>query len=290
MQNAEKTKKKRNRSWLWILLGVIVLLYPIVATLWNDHLLQRQADEYSSNVQNIHPNGEIDRLLADAHAYNSWLAQTGHHAMPPEPSSPGYDRYMSTLKNSSTGDTIARISIDSIGVDLPVSHTTHPDVLYHGAGHMFGSDLPVGGLGTNAVISAHTGMVNASMFDRLPAVKDGAVVKIQVLGQTNYYKVTGRKVVKPNDWQDVTYEPNRDKLTLVTCTPYGINSDRLLVVADRIDPSEATSVAGVHWPLSWWMILDLLILLIAGILLFIVEKRRRDKKKAQESEAAELAG
>lgn len=264
------------------MLGALLLLYPIVATLWNDHLLQQQAREYSTNVERIEPREEIQRLRREAEEYNAWLETEGHHAMPPEDSSPGFDRYMATLNPPETQGTLGRISIESINVDLPIAHTSRPAVLYHGAGHMFGSDLPIGGLGNNAVITAHTGMVNASMFDQLPTLKNGAIVKVEVLDETLYYQVTGRKIVKPDDWRDITYEPNRDKLTLVTCTPYGINSDRLLVEADRVDPSSLD--AGAKWklPLSWWMILDLLILLIVFLILVIGERRRRKRKQARE--------
>lgn len=276
---AGASQSKKRRSWLWLTLGALLLLYPIVATLWNNHLIEQRAREYSSQVNRIEPREEILRLRREAEDYNAWLETQGHHAMPPEDASPGFDRYMNTLNPPETKGTIGRITIDSINVDLPIAHSTRPSVLYHGAGHMFGSDLPVGGMGNNAVITAHTGMVNATMFDQLPAVKNGAIVKLHVLDETLYYKVTGRKIVKPDDWQDVTYESDRDKLTLITCTPYGINTDRLLVEADRVDPT--TPDAGTHWklPLSWWMVLDLLVLLIVLLIVIIGEKRRRDRKR-----------
>ncbi|MEJ5998945.1 class C sortase [Corynebacterium sp. H130] len=281
-QGASRSKKRR--SWLWLMLGALLLLYPIVATLWNNHLIEQRARDYSTQVKDIEPREEILRLRREAHEYNAWLEAQGHHAMPPEESSPGFDRYMKTLAPPETKGTIGRITIESIGVDLPIAHSTRPQVLYQGAGHMFGSDLPVGGKGNNAVITAHTGMVNASMFDQLPAVKNGAIVKIQVLDETLYYKVTGRKVVKPNEWQDVTYEHGRDKLTLITCTPYGLNTDRLLVEAERIEPPFEDP--GAHWklPLSWWMILDLLILLLVFLFVILGERRRRRRKRQESSD------
>lgn len=267
---------------MWLVLGALILLYPIVATLWNNHMMEQRAREYSTQVKQIEPREEVRRLRQEAEAYNAWLEAQGHHAMPPEESSPGFDRYLKTLNPPETKGTMGRITIESIGVDLPIGHSTRPAVLYHGAGHMFGSDLPVGGKGNNAVITAHTGMVNASMFDQLPAVKNGAIVKVEVLDETLYYKVTGRKVVKPDHWSDVTYEPDRDKLTLITCTPYGINTDRLLVEADRVEPPFDDT--GAHWklPLSWWMMLDLLILIIVFLIVLLGERRRRKKKASAE--------
>ena len=270
-----KRTKRGGRSWLWIMVGVLVLLYPLVATLRNNHLIEQHAEQYSQSVQQVEPREEIVRLREEARQYNRWLNEQGHHAMPPVPASPGFDRYMDTLRVPGAGETMGRIRIDSIGVDLPISHTSNPHVLYKGAGHMFGSDLPVGGVGTNAVITAHAGMVDATMFDHLPTIEDGALVEVEVLDEIMYYRVTGRRVVQPDDWDKINYEPDKDKITLVTCTPYGINTDRLLVEAVRVDPPVAEDGSSWRLPLSWWMILDLLLLLGVALLLIVRRQRRR---------------
>lgn len=273
-----KRKNKRRSFWL-IIAGILILLYPIVATQYNDYQLHQQAESYGRSVRGIDPPTQREHYIRAAHEYNEWLAQQGHHAYPPEPASPGFERYRDTLNAPETGGVMARLRIASIGVDLPVFHTTAPVVLYGGAGHMFGSSLPVGGLGTNAVISAHTGMVNASMFDNLPRLQDGETVTIDVMGETLTYKVTGREVVKPEDYDAVTYEADQDKLTLITCTPYGINTDRLLVHAERVD-TVAEEEPGWQPKLSWWMILALV--LIAAVLVIVWwNERRRKKKRSQ---------
>lgn len=275
-------KNSRARSALFIILGVALLLYPIVATLYNDAQLRKQAETYHEQVKKIDPPTERTRLLQEAREYNKQLAASGHHAYPPREDSPGYKDYLETLDSPLTGGVMARIKIDSIGVDLPIFHTSRPEVLYNGAGHMFGSDLPVGGMGTNAVITAHTGMVDASMFDQLPMLKDGEIVQIEVMGETLYYKVSGRKVVKPHYWEAVTYEPNREKITLITCTPYGINTDRLLVEADRVPgPIEGEGKTS-PFNLSWWMIADLLIIVLVLLLILYLERRRRKRREARE--------
>ncbi|MHB0834138.1 MAG: class C sortase [Corynebacterium aurimucosum] len=273
-----KRKNKRRSFWL-IIAGILILLYPIVATQYNDYQLHQQAESYGRSVRGIDPPTQREHYIRAAHEYNEWLAQQGHHAYPPEPASPGFERYMETLNAPETGGVIARLRIASIGVDLPVFHTTAPAVLYGGAGHMFGSSLPVGGPGTNAVISAHTGMVNASMFDNLPRLQDGETVTIDVMGETLTYKVTGREVVKPEDYEAVTYETGKDKLTLITCTPYGINTDRLLVHAERVD-TVAEEEPGWQPKLSWWMILALI--LIAVVLVIVWWNERRRKKKCSQ--------
>ncbi|MDK8897649.1 class C sortase [Corynebacterium sp. MSK004] len=273
-----KRKSKRRSFWL-IIAGILILLYPIVATQYNDYQLHQQAESYGRSVRDIDPPTQRQQYIRAAHEYNDWLAQQGHHAYPPEPSSPGFERYLDTLNAPETGGVIARLRIPSIGIDLPVFHTTAPSVLYSGAGHMFGSSLPVGGPGTNTVISAHTGMVNASMFDNLPRLKDGETVTIDVMGETLTYKVTGREVVKPEDYDAVTYEVDKDKLTLITCTPYGINTDRLLVHAERAD-TQVEEESGWQPKLSWWMILALI--LIAAVLVIVWwNERRRKKRRSQ---------
>lgn len=273
-----KRKNKRRSFWL-IIAGILILLYPIVATQYNDYQLHQQAESYGRSVRDIDPPTQRQQYIRAAHEYNDWLARQGHHAYPPQPGSPGFERYLDTLNAPETGGVIARLRILSIGIDLPVFHTTDPTVLYSGAGHMFGSSLPVGGLGTNTVISAHTGMVNASMFDNLPRLRDGETVTIDVMGETLTYKVTGREVVKPEDYDAVTYEADKDKLTLITCTPYGINTDRLLVHAERVD-TQVEEESGWQPKLSWWMILALI--LIAAVLVIVWwNERRRKKRRSQ---------
>ena len=153
---------------------------------------------------------------------------------------------------------------------------------------MYGSDLPIGGDGNTAVITAHTGMVNASMFDNLYKLEEGEPVYISVLGEKLRYRMTGSEVVKPEDYDSVTYEEGVDKLVLITCTPYGINSDRLLVTAERDHTplTEDELDSGWQLQLSWWMKLDLaLMAVIAAVAMWSALHRRRKLRK-EESEAA----
>lgn len=286
----KKQQRKRRRDLVWILLGVLILLYPIVATLYNDWQLNSQAEEYSRDVENIQPPQLTQHYLQEARKYNEDLARQGHHARPAVEGDEGFDRYMKTLNPPETKGVMARLRIPAIDVDLPVYHTTNSNVLYKGVGHMYGSDLPVGGDGTNSLLSAHTGMVNASMFDNLWKLQDGDEVFVEVMGETLRYKVHGQKVVKPNEWQQVTYEKGKDKLTLVTCTPYGINTDRLLVNAERV-PLDGAEDSDEGWRpvLSWWMILDLIVIFLVLLLVAWREykawRRRREHERKRERAA-----
>lgn len=277
-----KPRRKRKAGVFWIVLGILTLLYPVVATLYNDYQLDQRARNYDLDVQNIRPDQQVQRYLDDAHAYNAALAQQGHHARPAKPETPGFERYIKTLDAPETGGVIARLTVPRYNIDLPVYHTTNSDVLYRGAGHMFGSDLPVGARnaedGTNAVISAHTGMVNASMFDNLPRMKNGDDIYISVMGQQLRYQVIAKKVVKPDEYEAVTYESGHDRITLITCTPYGINTDRLLVTAERV-PNDAMHYREKWHPnISWWMFLVFIVVIIALLIVWWNERRKKRKK------------
>lgn len=289
---AENKKKKKSNavSIIALILGALLLLYPVVSTLANQNKLMRQTEAYSGKVEDLSQE-EKDRQLARAREYNERLLAEGPHARPPVDSDPGMEDYMSQLNVDGPTNMIARIRIPRINVDLPVFHTTAPKVLYDGAGHMYGSTLPVGGDGTNAVISAHTGMVNAAMFDELPRLQEGDEIFIEVMGERLRYKMTGREVVKPEAYDAVTYEPGHDKLTLITCTPYGLNTDRLLVHAERVplEPGNPEpDTAGFGW--SWWMILVIAIILLTVLIILWKNYRRRKKKKQQEAQQASAEG
>ena len=282
---AKKTKRGSNAvSWIILILGALLLLYPIASTLSAQYRQIQQNEEYADAVQSLSDDTRAEQLRL-AHEYNDRLLAAGPHARAPEEGDPGFHDYMAQLTLPESYHVMARVRIPRINVDLPVFHTTRADVLYDGAGHMYGSTLPVGGDGTNAVISAHTGMVNAAMFDQLPMLRPGDDIFIDVMGERLRYRMTSREVVKPDDYDAVTYEPGKDKITLITCTPYGLNTDRLLVHAERapLDPDTAEpTVDAFVW--SWWMIAVLVLILL--VLLLILWKRWRDRRKAKYGHSA----
>ena len=287
-----RRRKRASRRYLvMLLLGVLVLLYPVGATMWNDRNLQETAELYDRGVEQIRPSERVSGFLNGADDYNAQLAREGHPPRLEDDTDPDFQRYLSELNAPETNGIMARLMIPTIDVDLPVYHTTRDEVLYHGAGHMYGSDLPVGGLGTNSVITAHTGMVNATMFDHLRDLKNGEDVYLNVMGEQLIYRVTGREVVSPDDYSAVTYVPDLDKITLITCTPYGINSDRLLVTAERvlIPPAEG-DFDGAGYRFSWWMIADLILVTVILISVTVYEVRKWARKRSAAARTSVPAG
>lgn len=183
-----------------------------------------------------------ERELTDAARYNRRLAGSGQPVLGDNPDpfngdQPTYDtEYLHELDLPADG-IMATISYPRLGIDLPVRHGTTPDVLERGAGHMYGTSLPVGGTDTHTVISAHTGLADTLMFDKLHSLggqaQVGDVFYLHTLNQTLAYKVVDIQVVAPDGFDALRIQPHRDLATLLTCTPYGVNNKRLLVTGER---------------------------------------------------------
>lgn len=306
-----KRKKKRRRKGgciplLLLLAGLAVLCYPVVAMQYNTHRQEEVAKAYQSQVQQLDDNTKTQALAA-AEYYNDH-AQLGGLKDPwsADPSGrsqvEGYDQYMQQLNVLGENSPMSQLTIPAIGVVLPVYHGTAEATLQKGVGHLFGSSLPVGmsssptARGTHAVMTGHTGLTNATLFDNLSHVKEGDVFYLSTYGRTLKYQVDQIKVVLPEDTHELLIQPGRDLVTLITCTPYGINSHRLLVRGSRVpmDEKDAAQVNSSHLHWAWWM---LLILGITGgillILLLLLLRRlwlaATKKKKQQEEEKASAA-
>lgn len=183
-----------------------------------------------------------ERELADAAAYNQQLAKTGQPVLGDNPDpfandQPAYDaEYLHELDLPADG-IMATVTYPRLGIELPVRHGTTLDVLERGAGHVYGTSLPVGGENTHTVLSAHTGLADTLMFDKLHSLggqaQVGDVFYLNTLNQTLAYKVTSIRVVNPDEFNQLKIQPGQDLATLLTCTPYGVNTKRLLVTGTR---------------------------------------------------------
>lgn len=227
---------KKNRSNIILILiflvGLSVMLYPTVSDYVNQKNQSRAVASYSEEVENL-SDVDYQAYFDAANDYNRRLAETPDAFYRPEEVS----GYTDTLDVSGTG-IMGYITISKIGVELPVYHGTSDGVLQVAAGHLEGSSLPVGGAGTHAVISAHRGLPSAKLFTNLDELEVGDTFTITVLDRVLTYEVDQISIVLPTETDLLQPVEGKDYVTLMTCTPYGINTHRLLVRGKRIENAE----------------------------------------------------
>ena len=300
-----KVLRERFLTWLplvLVLVGVSVLLYPVMATRHNNDEQQRLATMYSATVDSAGPEA-VAKERASAENYNSNLESAPILDPWLESQRPDTPQYQAYLHEMDIDPVMARIVIPSIHVSLPIYHGTDSRTLTEGVGHLFGTSLPIGGPSTHSVLTGHTGLSTATMFDNLNQLKKGDVFYVSSLGQTLKYEVNDITVVKPEETDSLRKVPGRDLVTLITCTPYGVNSHRLLVTGERV-PMEPTAAAAeeakaLPAPMQTWMkaiIVAVVIILavVVGILVRLWWTRRRRSRgagrQAVEGSAAREAG
>lgn len=211
------------------LVGVCILLYPAFSDFWNSKTQSRAITEYESVLEKLEPE-DYTAIFENAYAYNRVLYEMKF----PLKDYVQLEGYNDTLRITDN-DMIGYLKIDRIGVELPIYHGTSDKVLSKGVGHLEGSSLPVGGENTHCVLSAHRGLPSAKLFTDLDRVEIGDTFKITVLDQVLTYQVDFIKVIEPTDISNMQIIEGGDYCTLFTCTPYGINTHRLLVRGIRIE-------------------------------------------------------
>ena len=221
---------------LVLVLGLGIMLYPTVSDWWNSFHQTRAIASYSDTVATM-DNEIYDQLWQEAEAYNAALAQKANPYFFTEEDQALYD---STLNVSGTG-IMGYIDIPEIKCTLPIYHGTSDAVLQVGVGHIEGSSLPVGGEGTHCVLSGHSGLPSAVLFTHLEDLDIGDLFTLQIMDETLTYEVDRFNRVLPHEMDLLTIEEGKDSCTLVTCTPYGVNSHRLLVHAHRVANESATA-------------------------------------------------
>ena len=221
---------------LGFLVGICILLYPAFSEFWNSKTQSRAITNYESVLENLKPE-DYTAIFEKAYAYNKSLYETDF----PLRDYKQVAGYYETLRVTDN-DMIGYLKIDRIGVELPIYHGTSEKVLNKGVGHLEGSSLPVGGESTHSVMSAHRGLPSAKLFTDLDRVEIGDTFQIVILDQVLTYQVDFIKVIKPTDISDLQIIDGRDYCTLFTCTPYGINTHRLLVRGVRIETMEEKPV------------------------------------------------
>jgi len=226
--------KKKNKWTTFILLlvffiGLSVMLYPALSSYWNSKTQSKAIVDYEKMLQNM-AQKDYTAFFEDADEYNKELASLEIPLLQFDE----VEGYFDILDITGTG-IMGYITIDKIGVELPIYHGTSDDVLAAAAGHLQGTSFPVGGENTHAVISAHRGLPTATLFTHLDRMEVGDIFEIKVLDRVMIYQVDRITIVKPEDASGLRIEEGKDYFTLLTCTPYGINSHRLLVRGVQLD-------------------------------------------------------
>lgn len=220
-----------------LLVGIGMMLYPSVSDWWNSMHQSRAIATYQQAVSDNSADAN-QRMWDEAVAYNQSLPRDGGRFTLTDEERARYER---TLDVTGTG-IMGYVEIPKISVSLPIYHGTDDTVLQIAVGHIPGSSLPVGGEGTHCVVSGHRGLPSARLFTDIDQLREGDVFMLHVLGKTLTYQVDQIRVVLPDELDDLAIDDGLDLCTLVTCTPYGVNTHRLLVRGHRV-PNQVAAIA-----------------------------------------------
>ncbi len=248
-----------------LLAGISILLYPTTATWFTDRFHAADVAAYAGEVKSL-PDSQREQLLDQAHEYNQRLPngplrdpyvlneQGGSESV-----EAGREEYNAQLALSPDSP-MARVRIPKLKIDIPIYHGTDEATLEKGIGHLYGSGLPVGGTGVHSVLTGHSGLPSSTLFTHLDELEKGDHFYIEVMGETLAYEVDQIVTVEPDSGEELRQVAGKDYVTLLTCTPIGINTHRLLVRGERIpldelsadEREEAVAAAPVDPGFPWW--------------------------------------
>ena len=293
-------RKNVKRGYLQILLAAALFLlalgltlYPVVSNWYIGRHQSRIQTEYREVLEQT-DSAEIESIRESAAAYNKTITPgAAEEAYSQESIRLAAEDYVNQLNVSGSG-IMGYVEIPKIGVDLPIYHGTGADSLDRGTGHLLGSSLPVGGESTHTIITGHSGMASQKMFTDLEQLREGDTFYLHVLDETLAYEVRAIHTVLPHDATYLGIEPGEDLCTLVTCTPTGVNTHRLLVQGSRIPyvPTEETEASAVpheentdsNWEKQYWFGVRLglaamaTVVLLLSVYLFFRKKKTVKKK------------
>ncbi|MBR1780153.1 MAG: class C sortase [Oscillospiraceae bacterium] len=268
-----------------LLVGLGFLSYPTLADYWNSFHQSRAIMAYSESVANM-DREEYDRILSSAKAYNEAITQNGLHWTLTDDELAAYTRELNFNDDGNMGF----ITIEKINVMLPIYHGTSEAVLQTSIGHIESTSLPVGGEGSHCVLSGHRGLPSARLFTDLDKLVEGDTFTLNILSETFTYQVDQIRVVEPSDLSNLQLVPGKDYCTLVTCTPYGINTHRLLVRGHRVEnkQGDAQVVADAMQIETIYVVPFVGVPILTVLLLFVLITTRRRKVPAELREMEEL--
>lgn len=266
--------------------GLFLFLYPVLSNAQYDAQQKADAEAYDEAMSQLASSSDgssadaLSNMIEEAQAYNASLLTSGTYLTDPfdeaQLADPNQEPYADLL-NTDGGGLMGYIDIPKIDVNLPIYHGTTSEVLAGGVGHLQPTSLPVGGAGTHSVLSAHTGVAGRKLFTDLDQLVEGDVFYIHVLGQVLAYRVESIKVVLPDDVSSLSIDPAADKVTLVTCTPYGVNDHRLLVTGVRTDYDENEADVASNMSVTstnWFMDYLRAVLIWLGVIAAVLVGRR----------------
>lgn len=257
---------------LIFLLGLAILLYPSLSNYYNEMVGSYMVENYESKVSNSSME-QKSMVLNRAQDYNNELLNKATHFINGDPLD---KNYLSQLKIEQDNNIIGTIKIDKIDLKLPIYNGTSQPILQKGVGHLEGSSLPIGGYSTHTILTGHTGLPSAKLFTDIDKLETGDIIVIQVLDRVLAYEVDYVEVVKPEEIYSLKINKDKDLLTLVTCTPYGVNSHRLLVHAQRIENIEM-QVSNDNMEKGYILEISSILIIFVSILSSIIFKRKRKK-------------
>lgn len=264
-----------------MLAGVFLLLYPSVANYWNSFHQTRAISEYSEVVSTMDRDDQ-KKIIESAREYNARLAETGMLWNMSESQRAAYNSELSV----DGSNVMAVVSIPKFHIRCPIYHGTDESVLQIAVGHLECSSLPVGGEDTHTIVSGHRGLPSARLFTDIDKIKEGDTWTISVLNETLTYECDQIRIVLPDDLSALNIEEGKDLCTLVTCTPYGINTHRLLVRGHRVPnangSAEVTADAIQTEPVFVALFLAVPVIILI-VILFLISSRRARRLDQEES-------
>lgn len=273
-------KRFLKRNWSTILLGMVfavgigLLLYPTVSDWWNSFHQTQAIVDYNETVDAMKEE-EYEAFLTEAEEFNEWL-KANHSGYSFDEEEEAY--YDSVLDITGTG-IMAYLEIAKIDVYLPIYHGTSDSVLQAGIGHLEGSSLPIGGTGTHAVLSGHRGLTSARLFTDLDELEVGDTFIIHLLDEILTYEVDQILIITPTETGALAVDPEEDYVTLMTCTPYGINTHRLLVRGHRVENESSVNVTADAVQVDATVVAWLIAAVILAVLFIAVMVRGSRKRK-----------
>ena len=273
-------KKERLSTLLLVLVfgaGLAILLYPSISNWWNARVQSQAIIDYEQAVKAVSEKDYKD-IFAAADAYNDALEASGYPLVNYKDVA-GYEETLDVVGSGIMG----YVTIERIGEQLPIYHGTSEEVLNVGVGHLEGSSLPVGGEGRHSVLSAHRGLPSAKLFSDLDKLKEGDVFTITILDRLLTYEVDQIRIVNPDELEELEMVKGKDYCTLLTCTPYGINTHRLLVRGHRTEnAAESVVIRNEAYELDSLVLAPIVaapMLLILFIILQVKYRKSKGKRK-----------